>query len=149
MDDLKDTKNMVAEIEELLQKSVEHAKELPSFMRRLLGVTNQIKDLEEEKHRLKNDQNEAGDEQAQNTIDFSKALNETNDVITAQIAGIRGVASAFLSAAKAAKALLITLLSNPITALLAAAAVFVGDLVRNFTKVRDEIGGSVIQAGKL
>ena len=149
MDDLKDTKNMVAEIEELLQKSVEHAKELPSFMRRLLGVTNQIKDLEEEKQRLQNDQNEAGDEQAQNTIDFSKALNETNDVITAQIAGIKGVASAFLSAAKAAKALLITLLSNPITALLAAAAVFVGDLVRNFTKVRDEIGGSVIQAGKL
>ncbi len=41
-DNLEDTKDIVAELEELLRKSKEHAKELPKFMRKLLGITDEV-----------------------------------------------------------------------------------------------------------
>ena len=41
-DNLEDTKDIVAELEGLLAKSVEHAKELPKWMRKLLGVVDEV-----------------------------------------------------------------------------------------------------------
>ena len=63
-DNLKETRNIVAELEDLLKKSTQHARDLPRFMSKLLGTLDQVVQLEEEIARLKEEQNEAGDEQS-------------------------------------------------------------------------------------
>ena len=66
-DNLEDTRDIVAELEDLLAKSVEHAKELPKWMRKLLGITDEVAILKAEIARLSGEEAEAADENTENT----------------------------------------------------------------------------------
>ena len=65
-DNLEDTKDIVAELEGLLAKSVEHAKELPKWMRKLLGVVDEVAILKAEIARLEEDGADAANEGTDN-----------------------------------------------------------------------------------
>ena len=99
-DNLNDTKDIVAELEELLGKSVEHAKKLPMFMRKLLGITDEVVQLEEEIARLKEEGAEAADEETDSTKRGIEGKQAARDLIQGQLQFMSG----FVDQSKAAVA---------------------------------------------
>ncbi len=148
-DNLEDTRDIVAELEGLLAKSVEHVRELPKWMRKLLGTINEVAILEAEIEKIKADGADAVDEGTDNIL---KGIGGHQAILTL-VQGQFGFMTAFTNSIKAAvagaKALGAAFMANPIIAILALAAILVADLARNWFKVRDEMGGSALQAGQL
>ena len=148
-DNLEDTKDIVAELENLLEKSVKHAKELPKFMRKLLGVTNEVAILEEEIARLSGEEAEAADENTDNILKGIGGQQQIKALIGAQLGFMTAFTAQIKGAVAAANKLKVAFMSNPIIAILALAAILVADFARNWFKVRDEMGGTKEQAAAL
>ena len=148
-DNLKETRNIVAELEDLLKKSTEHARDLPRFMSKLLGTLDQVVQLEEEIARLKEEQNEAGDEQSNSTKRGVEAQQQVTDIIDGQVGKIKDLGAGILAAARGARAFAAALMANPLLVAVGAIVLALGDFLRTANKVREEIGGSVTQSAKL
>jgi hypothetical protein len=148
-DNLEDTKDIVAELEGLLAKSVEHAKELPKWMRKLLGVVDEVAILKAEIARLEEDGADAANEGTDNMKKGIGGHQEIRDLISGQLAFMSAFTVSIKSAVAGAKALGTAFMANPIIAILALAALLVADFARNWVKVREEMGGTVMQATEL
>tara|TARA_R100000005_G_scaffold96369_1_gene82714 strand:+ start:306 stop:1616 length:1311 start_codon:yes stop_codon:yes gene_type:complete len=148
-DNLKETRNIVAELEDLLKKSTQHARDLPRFMSKLLGTLDQVVQLEEEIARLKEEQNEAGDEQSNSTKRGVEAQQQVTDIIDGQVGKIKDLGAGILAAARGARAFAAALMANPLLVAVGAIVLALGDFLRTANKVREEIGGSVTQSAKL
>ena len=146
-DNLKDTKDVVAELEELLAKSVDHASKLPSFMRKLLGVTDEVKLLEQQKADAQKDGKKANDEDAKATRRGVRGKQAARDAIMGQLEFATGLYNQLKGVVSTVKAMLVGL--NPITLIFAALALFAADFLRTWSKVREEIGGAVGQSAQL
>jgi len=148
-DNLEDTRDIVAELEGLLAKSVEHAKELPKWMRKLLGITDEVAILKAEIAKLEEDGADAANEHTDNTLKGIGGAQEMRDLIGSQLGFMSAFTDSIKAAVAGAKALGAAFMANPVIAILALAALLVADFARNWSKVRDEMGGTVVQAGKL
>tara|TARA_Y100000361_G_scaffold153022_1_gene173835 strand:+ start:1027 stop:2337 length:1311 start_codon:yes stop_codon:yes gene_type:complete len=146
-DNLNDTKDIVAELEELLGKSVEHAKKLPMFMRKLLGITDEVVQLEEEIARLKEEGAEAADEETDSTKRGIEGKQAARDLIQGQLQFMSG----FVDQSKAAVATITRMVGGLgfVNAVLLGIVAYAADFLRTMSKVREEIGGSVLQAAEL
>ncbi len=149
MADLNDTKDIVAELEDLLSKSVEHAKELPKWMRKLLGITDEVAILEAEIVRLKEEGTDAANETTDKLKDGIGGHQEIRDLLSGQLGFMSAFTASIKSAVNGVKALGAAFMANPLIAILAVAGLALADFLRNWTKVRDEMGGTVLQAGQL
>ena len=149
MADLNDTKDIVAELEDLLSKSVEHAKQLPKFMRKLLGTVDEVAVLKAEINRLEEEGVEAADETTDKLKEGIGAQQEVKDLVMGQLGFMSAFTSSIQAAVKGARALGAAFMAHPILAIVAGLALAVLDFARNWTKVRDEMGGTVGQASAL
>jgi len=148
-DNLEDTKDIVAELEGLLAKSVEHAKELPKWMRKLLGITDEVAILKAEIAKLEAEGADAADTNTKAKAGGIANEQEIRDLIGAQLGFMTAFTASIKSAVAGAKALGVAFKANPIIAILALAALLVADFARNWVKVREEMGGTVMQATEL
>jgi hypothetical protein len=148
-DNLEDTKDIVAELEGLLAKSVEHAKELPKWMRKLLGITDEVAILKAEIAKLEAEGADAADENTKAKAGGIANEQEIRDLIGAQLGFMTAFTASIKSAVAGAKALGVALKANPLIAALALVAIVAADFARNWVKVREEMGGTVLQAGQL
>ena len=148
-DNLEDTRDIVAELEGLLAKSVEHAKELPKWMRKLLGITDEVAILKAEIAKLEADGADAADENTDNTLKGIFGNQQIRDLIGSQLTFMSAFTAQIKGAVAMANKLKVAFMANPIIAILALAAILVADLARNWMKVREEMGGTVLQAGQL
>ena len=148
-DNLEDTKDIVAELEELLAKSVKHAKELPKFMRKLLGTTNEVALLEAEINKIKEDGADAVDEGTDSMLKGIGGQQQIMALIGGQLTFMTAFTAQIKGAVEMANKLKVAFMANPIIAILALAAILVADFARNWMKVREEMGGTVLQATQL
>ena len=148
-DNLEDTRDIVAELEDLLSKSVEHAKELPKWMRKLLGITDEVAILKAEIARLEEDGADAADEGTDNMLKGIGGHQEILALIGGQLTFMTAFTNSIKAAVAGAKALGLAFMANPIIAILALVAILVADFARTWMKVRDEMGGTVLQAKDL
>ena len=148
-DNLEDTKDIVAELEGLLAKSVKHAKELPKWMRKLLGITDEVAILKAEIAKLEAEGADAADENTKAKAGGIANEQEIRDLIGAQLGFMTAFTASIKSAVAGAKALGVAFKANPIIAILALAALIAADFARNWVKVREEMGGTVMQATEL
>ena len=148
-DNLEDTRDIVAELEELLRKSKEHAKELPKFMRKLLGITDEVAILKAEIARLDEEGADAADEGTDNILKGIGGHQAILTLVQGQFGFMTAFTNSIKAAVKGAKALGVALAANPLIAVLALVAIVAADFARNWSKVRDEMGGTVLQASAL
>ena len=148
-DNLEDTKDIVAELEELLAKSVKHAKELPKWMRKLLGTTNEVALLEAEINKIKEDGADAVDEGTDSLLKGIGGQQQIMALIGGQLTFMTAFTDQIKGAVAAANKLRLAFMANPIIAILALALIVAADFARTWFKVRDEMGGTVQQAGYL
>ena len=148
-DNLEDTRDIVAELEELLRKSKEHAKELPKFMRKLLGITDEVAILKAEIARLDEEGADAADEGTDNILKGIGGHQAILTLVQGQFGFMTAFTNSIKAAVKGAKALGVALAANPLIAVLALVAIVAADFARNWSKVRDEMGGTVLQATEL
>jgi len=148
-DNLEDTRDIVAELEGLLAKSVEHAKELPKWMRKLLGVTDEVAILKAEIAKLEEDGADSANKKTDDTLKGVGANVQIRDIIQGQLGFMTAFTNSIKAAVAGAKALGVAFMANPLIAALAIVALIAADFARNWMKVRDEMGGTVEQAGAL
>ena len=148
-DNLEDTRDIVAELEDLLSKSVEHAKELPKWMRKLLGVTDEVAILKAEIAKLEEDGADSANKKTDDTLKGVGANVQIRDIIQGQLGFMTAFTNSIKAAVAGAKALGVAFMANPLIAILAVVALVAADFARNWSKVRDEMGGTVEQAGAL
>ena len=148
-DNLEDTRDIVAELEDLLKKSVKHAKELPKWMRKLLGITDEVAILKAEIAKLEAEGADAADENTDNTLKGIGGNQEILALIGGQLTFMAAFTASIKAAVAGAKALGVVLKANPIIAIFALVALVAADFARTWSKVRDEMGGTVLQAKDL
>ena len=146
-DNLKDTKDVVAELEDLLAKSVDHASKLPSFMRKLLGIVDEVTQLEEQKAKAQEEGADANDEDSKATRRGIAGKQAARDAIMGQLEFATGLYNQLRSVVTTVKAMVVGL--NPVTLIFAGLVLFAADFLRTWSKVHKEIGGSVGQAADL
>ena len=147
MADLKETKDIVAEIEGLLEKSTEHAKKLPAFMRKVLGITDELALMEEQKQKAAEDGVDALDDQDDASRRALKGQHAARDAIMGQLSFATGLYNQLKSVLVTVKAMVMGL--NPVTLIFAGLVLFAADFLRTWSKVREEIGGAVGQSAEL
>jgi hypothetical protein len=146
-DNLKETRDIVAELEELLEKSKDHASKLPEFMRKVLGVTDRIKVLEEQKSKAQEEGADAIDDQDDASRRAAAGQNAAEAAIMGQLGFAIGLYNQLKGVLTTVKAMVMGL--NPLTLIFAALAIVAGDFLRTWSKVREEIGGAVGQSAEL
>ncbi len=147
MADLKETKDIVAELESLLEKSVEHASKLPEFMRKVLGVTDRIKVLEEQKTKAQEEGADAIDDQDDASRRAAAGQIAAENAIMGQLGFATGLYNQLKGVLTTVKAMVMGL--NPVTLIFAGLLLFAADFLRTWSKVREEIGGAVGQSAEL
>jgi len=146
-ENLKDTKDIVAELEGLLAKSAEHASKLPGFMRELLGITDEMAVMEEQKTRAQEEGTEAIDESDDASRRALKGQLAARDAIMGQLEFLTGLYNQLKGVLATVRAMVAGM--NPLTLIFAAIAIVGADFLRTWSKVREEIGGAVGQSAEL
>ena len=132
-DNLEDTRDIVAELEDLLAKSVKHAKELPKWMRKLLGITDEVAILKAEIAKLEAEGADAADEGTDNILKGIGGQQQIKALIGGQLTFMTAFTAQIKGAVVAANKLKLAFMTNPIVAILAIALIIAADFARNWS----------------